>query len=113
MNAHRGRAEHVALDRDSVAIATGDLHDRRVTSVGEQRADCDAGHMAVRARSICRVDRIADLRKNECGVEDVVRVGAIRRVEFRGYREQARAQDFFQPTIRFGGRQRHLALHFG
>ena len=40
-HAHRGRAQHVALDGDAVPVAAGDLHDRRVAHAGEQRADAD------------------------------------------------------------------------
>ena len=81
--------------------------------MGQQRADRDTGHMAVRARCVRGVDGVADLGEDERGVEYVVRVGAIRRIEFCGNREQARAQDFFEPSIGFGGRQRHLALRLG
>ena len=50
-HAHRGAAEDVALDRDAVAVAAGDLHDRRVADARQQRADGEARHVAVGAAS--------------------------------------------------------------
>ena len=46
------RAQHIALNSETVAVATGDLHDSRITAALQKRAYGDAGHVAVRPRTI-------------------------------------------------------------
>ena len=57
-HAHRRGAQDVALDRDAVAVAAGDLHDRRVADARQERADGEARHVAVGAAAVGRVDRV-------------------------------------------------------
>jgi hypothetical protein len=49
---HRGAAQDIALDRDAVLVATGNLHDGRIADARQQRAHGEAGHMAVRAAAV-------------------------------------------------------------
>ena len=81
-HAHRGAAENVALDRDAILVAAGDLHDRRVADPGQQRADGEARHVAVRAAAVGRVDRI-DVAVEHAGARvDILGIGRVRRREF-------------------------------
>jgi hypothetical protein len=57
-DAHGRAAQHVALDGDAVLVAAGDLHDRRITHAGQERADAHGGHVAVGAGRIDRVDAV-------------------------------------------------------
>ena len=58
-HAHRGAAEHVALDGDAVAVAAGDLHDRRIARRGSAARRCrPTRHVAVGAGGVGGVDGI-------------------------------------------------------
>jgi hypothetical protein len=55
---HRRAAQDVALDRDPVAVAAGDLHHRRVADARQQCAHRQARHVAIRARAVGGVDGV-------------------------------------------------------
>ncbi len=54
-DSHRGAAQDVALNRDAILVAAGDLHDRRITDARQQRTDGETRHVAVRAAAVGRV----------------------------------------------------------
>ena len=89
---HRGAAQDVALNRDAVLVAAGDLHDGRVPDSREQRANREARHVAIRSAPIGRVDRIDVAVENPRALVDVVRIRRIGRRELGGDREPAGPQ---------------------
>ena len=91
-DAHRGAAQNVALDRDAILVAAGDLHDRRVADAGEQRAHREARHVAVGAAAVGGVDRIDVAVEHPRALVHILRIGGIRRRQLGGDREAARAQ---------------------
>ena len=96
-DAHGGGAQHVALDRDPVPVAAGDLHDAGIADAGQQRADADARHVAVGAAAVGGVDRV-DVAVEHAGAPiDLVGIGGIRRVELGGHGEPAGAQHALEP----------------
>ncbi len=97
-DSHRGAAQNIALDRDAVLVAAGDLHDGRITDARQERANRETRHVAVRAAAVGRVDRIDIAVENSCPFVHVLRVGGIRRREFGGDRKTARAQHPFEPS---------------
>ena len=80
-HAHRGPSEDVALDRDAVLVAAGDLLDQRVAEAGQQRADRQAPHVAVRAAAVGRVDRVDRAVEQRRALVDGGGVGAVGRGE--------------------------------
>ncbi len=99
-DAHRGAAEHIALDGDAVLVAAGDLHDRRIAHARQQRADADRRHVAVGARGIDGVDGVDPAVEHFRAVVDVLGVGAVRRIELGGDRELAAPQHTLQAPAR-------------
>ena len=99
-DAHRGGAEHVALDGDAVAVAAGDLQHRRVAHAGQKRADADRRHVAVGAGRIDGVDGVHPAVERRDAVVDVLRVGGIGRVQLGGDGELAAPQHALQPPAR-------------
>ena len=91
-HAHRRAAENVALNRDAVLVAAGDLHDRRVADARQQRADGDARHVAVRAAAVGGVDGVDIAVEHSCALVHILRIGRVRRRELGGDREAAGAQ---------------------
>ena len=91
LHTHGGRAENIALDGNAVLVTTGNLQDRGIAHAGEQGADADRGHVRVGARGIDRVDAIDPAVKDRGALVDVVRVGAVGRVELGGDGEFAAA----------------------
>src|SRR5271155_4036279 len=102
---HRGAAEYVPLDGDAVPISAGDLHDRRVADPGEQRADCNARHVAIGAATVGGVDRIDHAVEHTGPDVYLFRVGRIWRREFRGDGKLPRAQHALKPAGRSVPRQ--------
>jgi hypothetical protein len=72
-DAHRRRAQQVALDGDAVAVAAGDLEDGLVAGARQQGADGDAGHVAVGPTGVGGVDGIADSGQRYGRVVDLLR----------------------------------------
>ena len=97
---HCGAAEDVALDRDAVLVAAGDLHDGRVPHPREQRAYGDARHVAIRAAAIGGIDRIDVAVEYPRAPVDVLRVGRIGRRELGGDREPAGPQHALEAARR-------------
>ena len=94
--AQSGRAQHIALNSETVAVATGDLHDSRITVALQKRAYGDAGHVAVRPRSIRGVDGIHISVENPRAGIHLFRIGGIRRREFGRYGKLTAGQQFFE-----------------
>ena len=99
-DAHRGGAQHVALDGDAVAVAAGDLQHRRIAHAGQKRADADGRHVAVGARRIDGVDGVDPAVERRDAVVDVLRVGGVGRVQLGSNRELAAPQHALQPPAR-------------
>ncbi len=83
-DAKRRRAEHVALDGDAVIVAAGDLHHRRIADAGEDRADRDARHVAMRARAVGGVDGVDPTLEIARPFLDLLDIGRIGRAELGG-----------------------------
>ena len=101
----RSRAQNRALDRDAVIIAAGDLQHRRIADAGQDGADGDARHVAMRARAVGGVDAVDPALVSLSGLAYVVGVGRIGRAELRGDREFATPQHALEPTPRRMPRQ--------
>ena len=99
-DAHGGAAENVALNRDAVLVAAGDLHDGRIADARQQRAHGETRHVAVRAAAVGGVDRIDIAVENPRAFVHFLRVGGIRRRKFGGDREAAGAQHAFEASRR-------------
>ena len=91
-HAHRRTAQNIALNRDPVLVAAGNLHDRRIADARQQRANRETRHMAVRAAAVGRIDRIDVAVEHPRTLINVFRVGRIGRCEFGRDREPLRAQ---------------------
>ena len=91
-DAHGGAAQDVALNRDAVLVAAGDLHDGRVADARQQGAHRETRHVAVRAAAVGGIDRIDIAVENPRPLVHFLRVGGIRRRQLGGDREAARAQ---------------------
>ncbi len=104
-DAHRGAAEDVALDRDAVAVAAGDLHHGRVADAGQERADGEARHVAIGAAAVGGVDRVDVAVEHAGAAVDVFGIGGIRRVELGRHGEGAGAQHALEAAGRRVARQ--------
>ena len=93
---HRGAAQDVALDRDAVLVAAGDLHDRRVADPREERADGDARHVAVGTAAVSGIDGIDITVEDTRAPVDLLGVRGVGWRHLRGHRELPRAQDALQ-----------------
>ena len=89
---HGGTAQNVALNRDAVLVAAGDLHDGRVADPGQQGADRQARHVAIRAAAVGGVDGIDVAVEHARPFVHILRVRRIRRRELGGDGEAAGAQ---------------------
>ena len=96
-DAKRGGSEHVPLDGDAVIVPAGNLHDRRIADPGQERADRDAGHVAVRAGAVCRVDAVDPALEDVGTLVNVVGIAGIGRVQFGGDGKLAPAQHALEP----------------
>ncbi len=104
-DAHRRAAEDVALDRDAVLVAAGDLHDRRVADARQQRADGEARHVAVGAAAVGRVDRVDVAVEHARALVDLFGIGRVRRRQLRRDGERAGAQHALETAGRGVARQ--------
>ncbi len=96
----RRRAEHGALDGDPIIVATGDLQHRRVAHAGQDRADGDARHVAMRARAVSGVDPVDPALEGLGGLAHVVGVGRVGRAQFGGDGEFAAPEHALEPAPR-------------
>jgi hypothetical protein len=97
-HAHRRAAEYVSLDGNAVAVTAGNLHHRRVTDARQQRADGQAGHVAIRTAPVRGIDGIDVALEHAGAPVDILRVGRVRRSQFRGDRKGPGAQHALETT---------------
>ncbi len=99
-NAERRGAEHVALDGDAVIVAAGNLHHRRIADPGQDRADRDARHVAMRAGAVGGVDAVDPALEIARPLLDVLDIGRIGWTELGRDRELAAPKHPLEPTTR-------------
>jgi len=84
---HRRSAQNITLDCDTILIATGYLHHRRITDAGQQGAHRDTRHMAISTRTIGGVHTVDIAIENLRAFINVFRQRRIRWREFGGNRK--------------------------
>src|SRR5579862_7110374 len=88
-DSHRRRTEDVALDRNTILVAAGNLHYRRIADACEEGADRHARHVAVRAAAVGGVDGIDETVEDPRTAVDVFRIGGVGGIQLGGHRELA------------------------
>ena len=99
-HAHGRCAEHVALNRDPVAVPRRYLHHHRVAAPRQQRAHADAGHVTVCPRSVGRIDRVHVAVELRGALVYFGWIRRIRRRDFGGHCEAAGPQHALEPAER-------------
>ncbi len=99
-DAKRGGAEDRALDGDAVIVAAGDLQHRRIADAGQDGADGDARHVAMRPRAVGGVDAVDPALIGLGGLADFIGVGRVRRAELGGHGEFAAPEHALEPAAR-------------
>ncbi len=102
---HCSRAEHVALDRDPIPVASGDLHHHRIAPPREQRTHGDTRHVAIRAGTVSCVDCIDATIEQRRPFINFLRVGRVRRPNLGGDGECPGTQDAFETAMGIVARQ--------
>jgi hypothetical protein len=95
-DAQRGGGQQIGLQRDAVAVAAGDLHDRFDARGQREEAPRPVGQPHVRALAVGDVDRVHPAPQRLNLAAHRLRVGSPRRADFGGHRRlpgfQAAAQ---------------------
>src|SRR6185312_1273789 len=99
-NAHRGPAQDVTLDGDTILVAAGDLHDRRRADPGEQGTNSHTRHVAVGSAAIRRIDGIDITMEDPGAAIDILRIGGVGWSELARARELTRAQHALETSRR-------------
>ena len=81
--AERRRAEQVALQREAIAVAAGELQHRLDAAALQDRGGCKRAKMRARARAVRDIDRVGEVLQRQRLVEQILRVAGDRRRDFR------------------------------
>ena len=95
-DAERGGAHHLALQRDAVLVAAGDLQDRLDLHADEDGGGRKRRHMGAGAGAVGDVDRVGEPLQRRRLAAQVLRVGRHRRGDFRGHDEPAGPHPLFE-----------------
>ena len=96
-NARRTGAQQVALQRDAIAVAHGELQDRVQPQFDHAQGDDEAGDMGLGGRPVGHVDRVGQADQRLQPSELRGEVGRRRRRRLRRHGEMARRQYPLQP----------------
>ena len=99
-NPHGGRTQNIALYGYAVLVAAGDLHDRGIAHAGKQGAYAYRRHMAIGAGGIDGIDAIHPPIEDFRPVIDILRIRAVRRIEFGRHGKFTATKDAFQASAR-------------
>jgi hypothetical protein len=91
-------AQHVGLQRKSVAITAGELDDRLDPGLDEEGAGHDRREVGMRRAVVGAVDRVDVTDERRGNGLDLRRVAAVGRLQLARDDEPARQQSFVQPT---------------
>ncbi len=105
-DAEGGCTHQVALERNAVTVAAGELEDRLDAGLDEQRGRCGRRHVGAGTRTVGHVDGVGDAAQRQCTREEVFRVARRRRHDLGGHHESAGGE---APGERRGGDGRHGA----
>ncbi len=97
-DAHGGGGEQVGLERQPVAVAAGELHDRLDSRLGGQQAAGPARHPHVRTGVVGDVDGIHPAAQRFHLAAQRRGIRPPRRPDLRGHREPARGEAAAQPA---------------
>ena len=111
-DAERGGAHQLALQRDAVLVAAGDLQNRLDAGVDEDYRGRQRGHMGAGAGTVGDIDRIGEAAQRGCLAQQVLRVAGDRRGHFRGHDEPARPQPFGERSGEGGASIAHGKARF-
>src|SRR5438128_6496518 len=100
LEAERGRAEHVGLERDPVPVAAGHLHDRLDAGLAYEDRGGDRGHRRDRAVAVGHVHGVDRPLERARAPADHLRAGALGRIELRRNDEFARLEECREPAQR-------------
>ena len=96
VDAERRRAHEVALQRDAVAVAAGELQDRLDARPEEERRRGKRAHVRPRAGAVGQIDRVGEPAQRQRLGEQVLRVTRDRRRNLRGHDEATGPQPLFK-----------------
>ena len=105
--AERSRAEQIALQREAIAVAAGELQHRLDAVALKDRGGCERAEMRTCAGAVGDVDRVGEVLQRQRLVEQILRVAGHRRRDFRRYDETAGMDRLFKLAAGLHGR------HFG
>ena len=95
-NAECGGAHHLALQRDAVFVAAGDLQDRLDARANEQARRGQRAHMRARPGAVGDIDRIGEALDPRGLLQKFGGVAGHRRRQFGGHDETALTQAVLQ-----------------